>query len=51
MTGVQTCALPISEELVKLGSAFAQAGPLFRQVATQTPMVEFLTLPGYAALA
>ncbi len=40
-----------AEELEKLGGDFAQAGPLFKQVATQTPMVEFLTLPGYAALA
>ena len=40
-----------AEELEKLGDDFAQAGPLFKQVATQTPMVEFLTLPGYAALA
>ena len=39
-----------AEELEKLGGDFAQAGPLFRQVATQTPMVEFLTLPGYQAL-
>ena len=39
-----------AEELAKLGDGFAQAGPLFKDVATRTPMVEFLTLPGYQAL-
>ena len=39
-----------SDELSKLGEDAAQAGPLFKQVATQTPLVDFLTLPGYAAL-
>ncbi|WP_293914728.1 malate synthase A [Deinococcus sp.] len=39
-----------ADELSKLGEDAAQAGPLFRQVATQTPLVDFLTLPGYAAL-
>jgi malate synthase len=37
-------------ELSKLGEDAAQAGPLFKQVATGTPLVDFLTLPGYAAL-
>ena len=39
-----------ADELAKLGDGFAQAGPLFKDVATRTPMVEFLTLPGYQAL-
>ena len=39
-----------ADELSKLGEDTAQAGPLFKQVATQTPLVDFLTLPGYAAL-
>jgi len=38
------------DELSKLGDGFAQAGPLFRDVATRTPLVDFLTLPGYQAL-
>jgi malate synthase len=38
------------DELSKLGKDAAQAGPLFREVATRTPLVEFLTLPGYQAL-
>ena len=40
-----------AQELGKLGDAFAHAGPLFRDVATRTPLVEFLTLPGYQELA
>jgi malate synthase len=39
------------DELAKLGGDFAQAGPLFRQVATQVPLAEFLTLTGYDTLA
>ena len=40
-----------ADELAELGDAFAHAGPLFRDVATRTPLVEFLTLPGYQELA
>ncbi|ULH14153.1 malate synthase A (plasmid) [Deinococcus sp. KNUC1210] len=40
-----------ADELSKLGPDVAHAGPLFRDVATRTPLVEFLTLPGYQELA
>jgi len=40
-----------ADELRKLGDGYAQAGPLFRRVATESPLVDFLTLPGYDALA
>jgi len=42
----------LDEELEKLGrDRFLEAAPLFLKTATQTPLMEFLTLPGYAALA
>ena len=34
-----------------LGADFAQAGALFREVATRSPLAEFLTLPAYERLA
>ena len=40
-----------AEELAKLGPEVAHAGPLFKDVATRTPLVDFLTLPGYQELA
>ncbi|MGY2894725.1 malate synthase A [Deinococcus sp. UYEF24] len=39
-----------AEELGKLGDGYTQAGPLFKDVATRTPLADFLTLPGYQAL-
>jgi malate synthase len=39
------------EELGKLGPDFAEAGALFRAVATEEPLAEFLTLPAYGQLA
>lgn len=39
------------EESSKLGADFADAARLFRQTATQSPLMDFLTLPGYEALA
>ena len=42
----------LEEELDKLGrEKFQEAAPLFLRTATETPLMEFLTLPGYAALA
>lgn len=39
------------EELGKLGPNFAEAGRLFRDVATRSPLADFLTLPAYERLA
>jgi len=40
------------QELEKLGrDRFLEAAPLFLKTATQTPLMDFLTLPGYAELA
>ncbi|UBV44976.1 malate synthase A (plasmid) [Deinococcus taeanensis] len=39
------------EETARLGPDFAQAAQLFRETATRTPLMDFLTLPGYEALA
>ncbi|WP_288481958.1 malate synthase A [uncultured Deinococcus sp.] len=39
------------DEVAKLGENFADAAALFHDVATRTPLADFLTLPGYARLA
>ncbi|SMB80592.1 malate synthase A [Deinococcus hopiensis] len=39
-----------SEELASLGPDFAQAGALFHEVATRSPLAEFLTLSAYEQL-
>ncbi|MVN86449.1 malate synthase A [Deinococcus sp. HMF7620] len=39
------------DEVAKLGAAFEDAARLFRTTATQSPLMDFLTLPGYEALA
>ncbi|WP_394649234.1 malate synthase A [uncultured Deinococcus sp.] len=39
------------DEVAKLGANFTAAAALFRDVATRTPLADFLTLPGYARLA
>ena len=39
------------DEVAKLGENFTDAAALFRDVATRTPLADFLTLPGYARLA
>ncbi|MFC5846875.1 malate synthase A [Deinococcus petrolearius] len=38
------------DEVAKLGEQFTDAAALFRDVATRTPLADFLTLPGYARL-
>ncbi|MBZ9715000.1 malate synthase A [Deinococcus multiflagellatus] len=38
------------DEAAQLGAAFEDAARLFREAATRTPLVEFLTLPGYEVL-
>ncbi|PTA68527.1 malate synthase A [Deinococcus arcticus] len=38
------------DEAAKLGAPFEDAARLFREAATRTPLVEFLTLPGYEVL-
>ena len=38
-------------EAGQLGPDFADAARLFKQTATQTPLMDFLTLPGYERLA
>ena len=40
-----------ADEAGKLGPDFADAARLFKQTATQTPLMDFLTLPGYEQLA
>ena len=40
-----------ADEVQQLGPDFEAASALFRRTATQTPLMEFLTLPGYAQLA
>ncbi|CAM3850789.1 malate synthase A [Deinococcus frigens] len=40
-----------ADEAGKLGGDFADAGKLFRDMATRTPLADFLTLPGYEQLA
>ena len=44
MTGVQTCALPISGYDA---ARYDQAVTLFKEVALNDEFVEFLTLPAY----
>ncbi|MEF2278476.1 malate synthase A [Deinococcus sp. YIM 134068] len=39
------------DELERLGPAFAEAGGLFKNVATEKPLADFLTLPAYGKLA
>lgn len=39
------------DEAAKLGEGYADAARLFRTTATGTPLMDFLTLPGYEALA
>ncbi|WP_034354233.1 malate synthase A [Deinococcus phoenicis] len=39
------------EELDKLGPDYAEAGQLFKEVSTRSPLAEFLTLPAYRQLA
>ena len=39
------------DEVAKLGENFTDAAALFHDVATRTPLADFLTLPGYARLA
>ena len=39
------------DELHTLGPDFTHSGTLFRDAATRTPLVDFLTLPGYRELA
>lgn len=39
------------EELGKLGPDYAAAGRLFKDIATRSPLAEFLTLPAYRELA
>ncbi|GHF46062.1 malate synthase [Deinococcus metalli] len=40
-----------AEEVAKLGPQFAEAAALFRRTATERPLMDFLTVPGYAQLA
>ncbi|WP_188903083.1 malate synthase A [Deinococcus aerophilus] len=40
-----------ADETQKLGGDFAAAATLFRDVATRSPLADFLTLPGYEQLA
>lgn len=40
-----------ADEAGKLGADFADAAALFKRTATETPLMEFLTLPGYEQLA
>ncbi|WP_420593909.1 malate synthase A [Deinococcus sp.] len=40
-----------ADETSKLGLDFTDAAQLFKQTATQTPLMDFLTLPGYEQLA
>ncbi|GGO34000.1 malate synthase A [Deinococcus humi] len=40
-----------ADEAGKLGSDYADATELFKDMATRTPLVDFLTLPGYEQLA
>lgn len=40
-----------AQELEGLGPDFAHAGALFRDVATRSPLADFLTLPAYEQLA
>ncbi|WP_345463740.1 malate synthase A [Deinococcus carri] len=40
-----------AEELEKLGPDYTDAGRLFKEVATRSPLAEFLTLPAYRELA
>ena len=40
-----------AQELEGLGPDFAHAGALFRDVATRSPLADFLTLPAYRQLA
>ena len=39
------------DEAAKLGPDYADAAGLFRRTATESPLMEFLTLPGYERLA
>ena len=39
------------DEVRKLGETFGDAAQLFRRTATESPLMEFLTLPGYQQLA
>ncbi|PNY81887.1 malate synthase A [Deinococcus koreensis] len=39
------------DEVRQLGPDFAEAAALFRRTATESPLMDFLTLPGYAQLA
>ncbi|WP_412026791.1 malate synthase A [Deinococcus yunweiensis] len=40
-----------ADEVQKLGPDFTAASALFRRTATERPLMDFLTLPGYAQLA
>ncbi|UQN08175.1 malate synthase A [Deinococcus sp. QL22] len=40
-----------AEELGQLGADFSAAGQLFKDVATRSPLADFLTLPAYRQLA
>ncbi len=40
-----------ADETAKLGAEFADAATLFKRTATEQPLMDFLTLPGYQQLA
>lgn len=40
-----------NDESAKLGPDYADAARLFKRTATETPLMDFLTLPGYEQLA